>query len=336
MKIAFVAAFAGSVLTGMAASPAFSEPVPLRFGWAGGPTANMVVHGITPWAEKVTKDSGDAVDIKLFPGSTLGSLQVIYDRVVNGVVDLAFITVGPIVTNFPKSTVLTLPLEVKDSLEGSRAMWRLYERGVIADEYAAVKPLAMLTFANLSLHAKKPIRTLEDLRGMKIGANSRITAQGVEKLGASPVTMLTPDFYTTLERGTVEAVHTGWPAVVTFKLFEVTKAHVEEPLGAELAMHAMNKDAFAKLPEKARQAIDKNSGLAFSDAMGKSVELEEKAGRDAALSRGHDMVRLEPAEAARWKARVQPLIDEWVAATPNGAVVLAAMREELTRLRAGK
>lgn len=320
----------------LAASATSAEPVSLRFGWAGNPAANMQVHGIGPWAEQVMKDADGTLDIKVFPGSALGSLQVIYDRVTNGAVDIGFITVGPIVTNFPKSTVLTLPLEVNTSLEGSLAMWRLYERGVIADEYQALKPLAMLTFANLSLHSKKPIHTLEDLRGMKIGANSRITAQGVDKLGAVPVTMLTPDFYQTLERGTVEAVHTGWPAVFTFKLAEVTKAHVEEPLGAELALHGMNKATFAKLPAAAQAAIEKNSGLAFSDLMGKSVQLEEKSGRDTVVSRGHEMIKLAPAEQARWKQRIQPLIEEWVAATPNGAAVLAASREEITKLRTTK
>ena len=329
---------AGAMVTAglIVASAASAEPVSLRFGWAGTPTANMHVHGIAPWAETVMKESQGTLDIKVFPGSTLGSLQVIYDRVTNGAVDIGFITVGPIVTNFPKSTVLTLPLEVNSSLEGSLAMWKLHERGVIADEYAALKPLAMFTFANLSLHSKKPIRTLEDMRGMKIGANSRITAQGVDKLGGVPVTMLTPDFYQSLERGTVEAVHTGWPAVFTFKLGEVTKAHVEEPLGAELAMHGMNKATFAKLPAAAQAAIDKNSGLVFSDAMGKSVQLEEKAGRDLVVSRSHEMIKLVPAEQARWKQRIQPLIDEWVAATPNGAAVLAASREEIAKLRAGK
>ena len=48
------------------------------------------------------------------------------------------------------------------------------------------------------------------------------------------------------------------------------------------------------------------------------------------------MIKLVPAEQARWKQRIQPLIDEWVAATPNGAAVLAASREEIAKLRAGK
>jgi TRAP-type C4-dicarboxylate transport system substrate-binding protein len=322
--------------TALALGQVQAEPVPLRFSWAGTPTSNMMVHGIAPWAERVTKDSNGGVDIKVFPGSTLGSLQVIYDRTINGAIDIAFITVGPIVTNFPKSTVLTLPLEVNSSLEGSLAMWRLHQRGVIADEYAAIKPLAMFTFANLSLHSKKPIRTLEDLRGMKIGANSRITAQGVDKLGAVPVTMLTPEFYQAAERGTLEALHTGWPAVVTFKLYEVTRAHVEEPLGAELALHGMNKAAFAKLPAAAQAAIDKHSGLGFSETMGKAVELEEKAGRDSVVSRGHEMIKLAAPEQARWKQRIEPLIQEWVAATPNGAAVLAAARDEIGKIRAGR
>ena len=319
----------------LAAASASAEPVQLRFAYAGSPQSGIAAIAISPWIEKVNRDSEGALEVKLFPGQALGPIHQMYDRTTNGVVDAAFITIGPVVTSFPKSTVFTIPYEVVTNREGSLALWRLYERGVLADEFAKVRPLAMLTFAGLSFHSKKPIRTLEDVRGMKIAANSRMMGQGIDKLGGATVSLATPEFYQALQRGTVEAVHTGWPAVNTFKIGEVVKYHLREPLGGEVAFNGINKDVYAKLPEKARAAIDRNSGTFFTELMAKAVTVEDETGPAAAKARGSEVVHLAPAETARWKARMQPLIDEWVAATPNGAAVLAAAREEIAKVRGG-
>jgi TRAP-type C4-dicarboxylate transport system substrate-binding protein len=334
MKIALAAFVFAS--TALAFGQVQAEPIQLRYAFAGSQQSNIHQHATGPWAEKVSRESDGTIEIKIFPGQALGPIQVMYDRTVNGVVDFAFITIGPVVTNFPKSTVFTIPYEVETNLEGSLAMWRLYERGIIADEFAQVKPVAMLTFAGLSFHSKKPIRTLEDIKGMKMGANSRMMAQGIDKLGGTVVTMATPEFYQALQRGTVEAVHTGWPAVNGFKIAEVVKAHLREPLGGEVAFNGMNKDVYAKLPQKAKQAIDRNAGASYSEMMGKAVTRDDEAGPIMAQARGNEIVKLAPEETARWKARMKPLIDEWVAATPNGAAVLAAAREEIAKIRAGR
>jgi hypothetical protein len=49
----------------------------------------------------------------------------------------------------------------------------------------------------------------------------------------------------------------------------------------------------------------------------------------------HMIIGLDEAETARWKARMQPVVDEWVRSTPDGTRILAAFREELTKFRAG-
>jgi len=313
-----------------------AEPLQLRFAYAGMPNSHMYTQGIMPWVEKVMKEADETVDIKVFPGPTLGTLQVIYDRVQNAVVDLAFVTVGPVVTNFPRTTVASLPFEVPTGIDGSMALWRTYERGALADEFASVKPMAVMTFANISLHSRKPIKTLDDVRGMKFAAQSRMTAQVVDKLGGTPITMPVTDFYQALQRGTVDGADTGWPAVNAFKLIEVTSNHIEEPLGAEIAFHAMSKDAYAKLPDKARAAVDRNAGRVFSDMMGRAIDNDNTTGRAEGVTRGHTLVKLPADEVSRWKQRVQPLFDEWIAATPNGANVLAVFREEMAKVRSGK
>jgi hypothetical protein len=47
------------------------------------------------------------------------------------------------------------------------------------------------------------------------------------------------------------------------------------------------------------------------------------------------VLRLSNQERAKWKARIQPVIDNWVKSTPDGAHALAAFRKEVAAIRSG-
>jgi TRAP-type C4-dicarboxylate transport system substrate-binding protein len=97
----------------------------------------------------------------------------------------------------------------------------------------------------------------------------------------------------------------------------------------------MNKATYAKLPDKARAAVDRHSGETFAKRMGAAVEVMEKEGRERVRAMaGHTLAEIDPAEAARWRERIAPVVEEWVKRTPNGAEVLAAYRAEIAKIRA--
>jgi TRAP-type C4-dicarboxylate transport system substrate-binding protein len=97
----------------------------------------------------------------------------------------------------------------------------------------------------------------------------------------------------------------------------------------------MNKDVYAKLAGKARGALDKHSGEAFSKLLGKMFDdSEDEARAKVRAMDGHVIKQVPDAELPQWKSRVQPVIDEWVKATPDGAKVLAAYRTEIAKIRA--
>ncbi|HLI22088.1 MAG TPA: hypothetical protein VKV32_13265, partial [Stellaceae bacterium] len=81
---------------------------------------------------------------------------------------------------------------------------------------------------------------------------------------------------------------------------------------------------------QAKAAIDKYSGEAFSDRLGLANERanREEAKRVASLP-GQSVTNLSSEQYPLWEKRIQPVIEQWVKATPDGAKVLAAFREEL-------
>jgi len=327
---------AAAALVALAALPARADPLALKFAYPSAPN-NALFQADQAWADDVNKASNGTLDIKLFPGGAIADNTNMYDRITGGVVDIGFAVFGPVSSVFPKTNVGTLPFEAKDHREDALALWALYQKGVISDEFTKFRPLAFIVFPGLVIHSKKPIHNLADMKGLKISVEGRVLSTMMPRLGATPISLQPGELYQSLQRGLVEAVPQGWPSVPTFHLDEVTNFHLEVPLGFNTGYVAMNNEVYAKLPPAGRAAIDKYSGMAYVERLIKADDTMQALGRDATKAMpGQTIAQLDPAEEARWKTLVAPVTEEWEKATPDGAKVLAAFRAEFAAIRGGK
>ena len=328
---AFCAAIA--VLAPLAAS---AEPIELKYAYPGAPQAFIYTEAMVPWAAQVTKESGGTIEVKLFVGMSLAAPNNVLDRILNGVAQMGYMLVGLYPQQFPRSTVAMLPYESRNPQEAALANWRLYEKGVFGDEFQKVMPLAMPVFTNMSVHSKKPIRVMADLKGVKVASMSRTMSEVIDKLGGTPITMPPADFYSSLQRGTVDAAGIGWPGIAPFKLNEITSFHVQTSLTGEGAHQIMSRDAYAKLPQKGKETLDRLGGLYYTKAYAQAIQHMDDQG--IAMTKavpGQTIVTLAPDEEERWRQRAQAVVQDWVSKTPDGAKVLAAYRAELAKIKGG-
>jgi TRAP-type C4-dicarboxylate transport system substrate-binding protein len=311
-------------------------PIELKFANPGVPKGAVAVRIITPLAERLNKLGAGAIEVKVFTGPSLANYGNVFDRIVNGVADIAFGLLGPVSSQFPRSTVTALPFETPNGETGSVAMWRLLQAGLLANEWAKVKPISTMVFPNVGLHSRKPIVSLADMKGTKLSAQTRPTGASIERLGGVPITMPVSELYPSLQRGIIEAATIGWPAASAYKLPEVANYHVQVPLGSELTYIIMNKDSYARLPEKGRAAVDATASEAYAREVGRILDgVDEEESAKAAARPGQTVTKLAPEEEARWKALVAPVTEAWAKSTPDGAKVLAAYRAEVSRIGAG-
>jgi len=333
--LAAAAATAG-ILAGAAAPARADDPILLKFAYPAAPTGWVIDKGLNPWAKRIEAAADGLVEIRVYPGGAIGNFRNVYDRLLNGVAEFAFGTFGSIEDQFPKSSVAGLPFLADTSGEAGLALWRLYASGVTGDEFARVKPIAMFGFGATGLHMTKPIARLDELKGVKIFANGRSVARLLTLVGAVPITSNSAELYQGLSRGVAEGTAFTWPGIQAFKLGELIKDHLDVPFGKTGGYFFMNKEAFARLPEKAREAVDRHSGEDFTKLMGKGADEEDDAQRGQVLAHPGQVNRTLPAaDLERMKQMVAPLTEEWVAATADGAKVLAAYRAEIARIRGG-
>jgi TRAP-type C4-dicarboxylate transport system substrate-binding protein len=312
------------------------EPLPLRFGDPGPPDAAINADLVQPWADKVNKEGAGLFSVKVFAGYSLVNMVNTLDRVQQGVADIAFCILGPVSSQFPQTLVATLPFEAENAHEAGLALQRLYAKGIIADEWTKVKPIAFGVFANTSYHTVPPVKTIADLKGLKISVQGRLASQTLQALGGTPISLPINDVYEALQRGTIQGSAIGWPAAVSFKLTELAHNHVRASLGGEAAVMIMNNDSYAKLSPKAKAVIDANSGDFYTNWFDKVIDDTEHDNIAITEKMGNQSIhQLPPAELQNWKTLIAPVIADWETQTPDGAHVLAAFRKEIATIRAG-
>lgn len=286
-----------------------------------------------PWAAAVEADAGGTIKFQMSYGGQLGNFGVAYDRMIDGVSDIAFILTGLTGGRFKQQDVAALPFETQNSNEAAVALWKLYEKGVTADEFKQVKLLGTWAFPNAAIHAMKPIATLADLKGNKFSVGNAILGSVIVALGSTPVSLRPDETYQALSRGTVEGAVMPFTGMYTFKLHEVAKSHLDVPLGADAAALVMNRQKYESLPPQARAAIDKHSGLLLTQKLGAATQEQWDLGYKTVKEK---LNRLSPEEEKKWQAALAPIAQKWAEGAPNGAKVLEAFRAEVRALRAGK
>jgi TRAP-type C4-dicarboxylate transport system substrate-binding protein len=322
----------------VAASSVRADEVNLVFGTTLPASVHLNVRVLHPWAERINEQGKGIIHIDVRDGEAIANLSNYYSRVQDDVIQISWGLQASIGGKFPRTLVGALPFEVDKAETGSVALWRLFKSGLLDAEYDTVQPLYLITFPPSGLHFAKAPKTLETLSGLKIATGSKVGADTIERLGGAPLSMVTSDYYTAVQRGMVDAALVQWTAFQPFKLEDVTFYHVEAGLGGAAGMVFMAKKKYLALPAAVRKILDDNSGEAESRVYGKFWDDVDNEGRAMvkALGDKHQIVPLPSAIKAKWREAVSPVIDDWAKATPDGAKILAAFRAESANVQAGK
>jgi TRAP-type C4-dicarboxylate transport system substrate-binding protein len=282
-------------------------------------TSNPQTHLIEPWCDKINKQSNDRLKCQIFPAMQLGGTPPqLFDQVRDGVVDIVWTVPTYAAGRFSKSEVFELPFMAHTAKSGSQALWQYVHKNAL-DEFKGVRPILMHVHDGSVFHFRsKPVKRLEELRGMKIRAATRINARMLAALGATPVQMPLPQVAEALSKGVIDGAMVPWEGVPAIKLHEIAKYHLETPPGAPrfsntIFVMAINPAKYDSLPADLKKVIDANSGLAMSAWAGeKGWDATVEAHRKLAKDRGNDFTVLSDEELARWVKASENVDDNWV------------------------
>jgi TRAP-type C4-dicarboxylate transport system substrate-binding protein len=310
MSIGLVLMFAGPTLA-QVIKLTLADQNP-EMGW--GP-----VHALQPWVKKVEEATKGKVKIDVFYSQTLVKGPDIWNAVKTGVADMGWCFHGYWPDMTPLSDVITLPsLPFIKAEKGSEVLWKLYERfPAIQREFKDVHVCQLWTsHPYLLITSKKQVKTIEDLKGMKIRTTGGPPTEQMKALGAIPVLIPMPDNYQSLDKGIIDGMGAPWEAILSFRLYEVVKYYTIVPTCAVYFSMSMNKQKWESLPKDVQDAITSVSGLEAAKFWGRNFFDTAEEGVDEQIKKGgYEMIKytVPPDELARWtKVAGEPLWNEWV------------------------
>jgi TRAP-type C4-dicarboxylate transport system substrate-binding protein len=271
-----------------------------------------------------------------FTTTTLGPPPRQFDLVKDGIADLAVAAHGYNPDRFVLAPGVELPFVGSNAEATSVALWRAYEKFFAAkNEFAGVKVLGLYAHGPGGIWTReKVIRSMDDLKGLKVRSGGGAQDEAVRLLGAVPVTSPAPTSYEILSKGVADATLFDYNGAPAFKLEKIVKNFLEVPGGLYVASfyYIINEAKWAALSKADQDAIMTVSGEALAKLAGKAWD---KVDSDAAAQLpgwGITVTKAEGALLEAMKAAVKPLEEKYIATVRDkrgldGAAILKLIRE---------
>lgn len=228
-------------------------------GWAGGPLMDI---GAKAFAERMEFLSGGRFKIQTFPGGALGNALKVPETVKNGLAECGHTWMG---YDWGKDPTTVLFGGYAGSFDTERMVHWLYESGgadlqrQFREETEGVisMPLFIRT-AEVFLHSRKPVKTLNDLKGLKL-RTAGAWLEMAKDLGAAPVTTAGGDVFPMLERGAIDATEWGtlWENVSP-GFYKVAKYLIYPGVHQPTAPFELviNKNVWGKMPANDKKLVE--------------------------------------------------------------------------------
>lgn len=250
------------------------------------------------------------VKVRYFPGGALLKAPATIKGVESGIADIGLAHIEYTAGRFPVMEVAELPL-------GYPTGWVANQ--VMNDFFNKFQPKEFDNFKVLWWHAnspsvlitKKPVRTLEDLKGMTIRAPGRF-GDVISALGGTPSPTHIMETYDAISKGVIDGVFTPYETLRTFKFAEVAKYVTNtQAIGPCYPFFvAMNKDTYEKLPPDVKEVLDTLAGE-YRERMALMWNALEFPGKAFGASKGVEYIELSPEETARFVKAAGSVIDKY-------------------------
>ncbi len=189
-------------------------------------TGHPVHVALEHMAARLEELSGGTVSIDIYPSAVLGGEVECLEQVQNGSLDMTKVSAAVMENFVPEMAVFGLPYLFRDGDH----YWRVLDGPIGADllkkgEPKLLRGLCYYDSGSRNFYSRsKPIRTPDDLKGLKIRVMNSATAIAMVKaMGGAPTPIAWGELYSALAQGTVDGAENNPPSFTSNKHYEVCK-----------------------------------------------------------------------------------------------------------------
>ena len=279
------------------------------------PSTHVHAQLAEEWAREVERRTDNAVKITVYPGGSLTKPDQCYDGVASGMSDIGMSCFAYTRGKFPVLEGLDLPLGYPDGVAATRAANLMLQKYRDLAEISDTHILYLHAHGPGVLASRKPVRSLSDVRGIKIRATG-LSASIASALGGNPLAMSQAETYDALQKRVVEStlcpVETlkGWNQGEVISHVTTAKA-----IGYTTAMFVtINTRVWEGLPENVRAVIEEVSAE-FVEKHGAAWNEADAEGWAFVKELGHEVFALPEEEDAAWAEKIAPILNDYVERT---------------------
>lgn len=195
------------------------------------PDGYPTVEGVKALAAEVREKTNSRICIEVFPSSQLGEEKDAIEQTQFGVIDMIRASFGSFNDIVPLTQTASLPYLYKSNTQMHNVM-----DGPLGEQIAAqfaehdLIPIAWYDGGSRNFYnSKKPIRTVEDLQGMKFRVmQNDVFVDMMAALGASATPMPYGEVYSAIQTGVIDGAENNAPSYDSAGHAEVAKYYTED------------------------------------------------------------------------------------------------------------
>jgi TRAP-type C4-dicarboxylate transport system substrate-binding protein len=263
------------------------------------------------WAQegmdKFNARTNGAYKMQLFPGGQLAAFPESLDVIRTGAVEGGMLPLAAFAGIVPEFGLAELPFLFNNGEANQYAATKIKDiYNELLETKANQKSLGCFTVGTLNLLcAKKPLETLEDLKGLIVGCDAPPMTELIKALGGSGIVVDFTEDYSNLQKGIFDAKTSAPQYIYVAKLYEIAKYYtVFHGLGTLYSFN-INSDVYNKMPQDVKDALNQEM-TALAKSIGEKYVNKFYELVPELTKLGLQYYYLPPAERDRWKALAYP------------------------------
>ena len=262
-------------------------------------------------AEILPKATNGRVEVKVFPGGQLGSPAAMIEGLQLGTIEGYENPADFFVGVDSRFGEFSIPFLFKSTDQANKVLadpeFNAYVLNM-AEAKGIVGVNLAVAAESLYFGAKKPLKSIEDFKGMKLRVNATPAERArMGALGATAVPMGLPEMITSLQNGVIDGTKSGMSIYTNFNLQNVGKTLLETHDTLLISFGGLSKAWLDKLPPDLSKIIVEEARKLQPWARQTAIDEVAALRKVWTEQRGGEIVTLPPAEQAELEKRLRPI-----------------------------
>ncbi|MDO4438029.1 MAG: TRAP transporter substrate-binding protein [Eubacteriales bacterium] len=273
------------------------------------PTVQAAIY----FAELVEERTKGRIQIDINANAVLGDESSVMEQMKFGGIDFARLSLTVLAEEEERLNVLQLPYIYRDA----EHMWKVLD-GSTGDKFLEITETTGLVGlswydagARSFYTSKKPIRTAEDIKGLRIRViDSKLMIDMVNALGAVAVPLLYDEVYSGMQTGVLDGAENNFPSYESMKHYEVAGYYTLDEHTRVPEVQAVSAVTWNKLSESDRKIIRScaEESALYERELWKKYNEESL---DKLKANGAEIIELPQSEIDKFRKAVLPLYEKY-------------------------